>query len=328
MRQVETTPSCDRCRGAGWIVETSQEAEVVVPCPECHTRARRRRLLANAGIPARYENKGFEEYQAMHPRQNQALAASRRFVEEYPGIDRGLLLVGPCGVGKTHLTVAILKQLIRNMLVPGRFVDEAELLRRLQYSYSAGAPETERDVLIPLMEVELLVWDDLGTGRPTEWVAETIRTVINHRYTNNKITLFSTNWPLSADRPSAGKLDQRIQEKTLAERIGKRLLSRIQEMCRTIEIEGVDFRTEISKPGRDTLARRRERFRTTENPGSLDVRALLECQSCGSKKEVRVLEQREKEERDGIRSLDVSAMCQACDSQIIANFKDGRLEYL
>jgi DNA replication protein DnaC len=176
-----------------------------------------------------------------------------QYVEEFPNVPRGLLFAGPCGVGKTHLSVAILKTLIQEQMVAGTFVDEAELLRRLQYSYGPGSPETEREVMLLLSEVDLLVWDDLGTGRPTEWVQETIRTVINHRYTYKKLTILSTNWPLQPKTRSSSrseKLNTTIKD-TLEERIGRRLFSRIMEMCEVVQMDGPDFRTDIDKAGKD-----------------------------------------------------------------------------
>ena len=123
-------------------------------------------------------------------------------------------------------------------------MDEAELLRRLQYSYGPNSPETEREVLLPLSEIDLLVWDDLGTGRPTEWVRETIRTVINHRYTYKKHTILSTNLLLQpqTEKPSRSRTLTEKIPRTLAESIGLPLYSRIMEMCEIVQIKGPDFR--------------------------------------------------------------------------------------
>ena len=222
-------------------------AETAIPCPNCGSETRLQKLLRNAQIPPRYFGKDLKAYQAFdNNSQDRAAKRSVDYVEAFPNVPRGLLFVGPCGVGKTHLCVAILKVLIQEKRITGRFVDEAELLRRLQYSYGPGSAETEREVLVPLRDVDLLVWDDLGTGRATEWVGETIRTILNYRYTYNKQTVLSSNWPLNppAERPFGS---QGPGTQTLAERIGKRLFSRIMEMCEIVEIEGPDFRTEIHK---------------------------------------------------------------------------------
>ncbi|MDA2933814.1 ATP-binding protein [Acidobacteria bacterium AH-259-D05] len=249
----QATETCSTCRGSGWLVKTQEAVETVVPCPECRAQERLHRLLEKAAIPPRYFDRGFEEYSFHNKLQQRAQMRAIEYVEAFPDVPRGLLFAGPCGVGKTHLSVAILKTLIQEKMVTASFVDEAELLRRLQYSYGPDSPETEREVLIPLSEVDLLVWDDLGTGRPTDWVRETIRTVINHRYTYKKQTILSTNWPLQPETKSSQRsrvLTEKIQE-SLAERIGLRLFSRIMEMCEIVEIEGPDFRTDIDKAGKD-----------------------------------------------------------------------------
>ena len=249
----QATETCSTCRGSGWLVKTQNGVETVAPCPDCRSQAQLQKLLEKAAIPPRYFDRGFEEYSFHHPLQQEAAKRAIDYVNDFPSVPRGLLFAGPCGVGKTHLSVAILKTLIQEKMVKAKFVDEAELLRRLQYSYGPGSPETEREVLLPLSEIDLLVWDDLGTGRPTEWVRETIRTVINHRYTYKKQTILSTNWPLQTESkrpPTSQGLTKPIKE-TLAERIGQRLFSRIMEMCEIVEIDGPDFRTDIDKAGKD-----------------------------------------------------------------------------
>lgn len=259
--KTQPAQACSACRGSGWLIKTQDGVESVVPCPDCRAQEHLRQLLKRAAIPPRYFDKGFEEYFfRKNTLQERALKSAIQYVENFPNVHRGLLFSGPCGVGKTHLSVAILKTLIQEKMVAGTFVDEAELLRRLQYSYGPGSPETEREVMLPLSEIDLLVWDDLGTGRPTEWVQETIRTVINHRYTHQKLTILSTNWPLQPKARSSSRSDQSNTaiKDTLEERIGRRLFSRIMEMCEVVRIDGPDFRTDIDKAGRDSQQEKTE----------------------------------------------------------------------
>ena len=141
---------------------------------------------------------GFDTFSTPHPSLGPAQRRAIEFVEAFPALDRGLFFIGPCGVGKTHLSVAVLKAIVAEHDVSARFVDEAELLRSLQYSYGRDSRATEEELLRPLRRADLLIWDDLGTGRPTDWVRETIHTIVNHRYTNQRLTVFSSNWRLSA----------------------------------------------------------------------------------------------------------------------------------
>lgn len=324
MDRIDATASdvCETCLGAGWTVSQGEGGEEARPCPDCRSRNKLQRLLDRAGIPRRYRHRDpFGAYKVHHPLQGRALALAKRFVERFPVLDRGLLFVGPCGVGKTHLAVAILQSIIQQKKVPGRFVDEAELLRRLQYSYGPDSPETEREVMIPLMEVELLVWDDLGTGRPTEWVAETIRTVINRRYTHNKTTILTTNLPLEPHQTPAADSRPRGAE-NLRDRIGVRLYSRILEMCQEVRVEGPDFRTQLSK-----AAEEKEEAQPTVPAASLDVRPLLRCPSCRSR---RIKELDRAESGHGAdRSLDLAAQCEACGKRISAKYtvRTGKMEY-
>jgi len=254
-----TVKSCHRCEGTGWLLVEEEGLETVSACPECRTQAKSLQRLESAVIPPRYTEQGFDTFSTPDPRLRTAQLRAIEFVDAFPTSDRGLLFVGPCGVGKTHLSVAILKAIVAKHDVSARFVDEAELLRSLQYSYGRDSRATEEELLRPLRRSDLLIWDDLGTGRPTEWVRETIHTIVNHRYTNQRLTVFSSNWRL----PEKAGVETVSREPTLTDRIGERLYSRILEMCEIIEMKGPDFRKEVHKAGQDFRRRRRGR-----DPGS------------------------------------------------------------
>ena len=242
---------CPDCRGSGWFLVSRDGTEAVVSCPRCGVEDRLDQLLRRASIPDRYISKDFRAYHPdpKFPTQLEALTSSIQFAEAYPAVRRGLLFSGPCGVGKTHLAVAVLRNLVLEKQVSARFVDETELLRRLQYSYGPDSPETEREVLRPLYSADLLIWDDLGAGRPTEWVAETIRTILNYRYTRQKQIVLTTNLPLkSAGR---GYPENMGRGQNLAERIGAPLYSRIMEMCKVVDVRGHDARTGLHKASLD-----------------------------------------------------------------------------
>ncbi len=233
--QITPSSECPNCNGSGW--EPAENDGKVRRC-RCVESARVERLLAEARIPKRYEHCDLDAYVPNHESQKKAKIYVQRFLDKYPQIDVGLLLLGTCGVGKTHLAVALLKQVIVEKGDGGVFYDFRDLLREIQASWNSISQTSELDVLRPVLEARVLVLDELGANKPTEWVRDTIAHIINCRYNDKKLTIFTSNF---LDTPA------KAGEETLTDRIGARLRSRLYEMCREVEIHGVDFRQEIKK---------------------------------------------------------------------------------
>ena len=238
-----------------------------VPC-ECTSEDRAASVFTRARIPERYRHCDFEnfdtdlQYDLGSPSEvagwnrslEQARVVVKGFARDFPaGGEHGLLLMGPCGVGKTHLAVAALQEVMRR----GHtclYYDYRELLKEIQDSYNAESEITEMKVLDPVLSADLLLLDDLGASKPSLWALETLGHILNARYNHNRTTLATTNFldvdsprkPASrapAPRPSA-------VEDSLSERIGARIRSRLYEMCRTIEIVAPDYRKEIRQADR------------------------------------------------------------------------------
>jgi DNA replication protein DnaC len=302
---------CSTCKDTGWIMLTEDGIRSSARCPECGLTKRKARLLSAANIPAVYFDRDFDMFETRDPSQRDAITRVIDFLEKYPHVERGLLLVGPCGVGKTHLSVALLKALIEDKQVSGRFVDEAELLSRLQHSYNPDTQETEERILESLKNADLLVWDDLGTGRPTEWAKSKITEVINHRYTNCKLTVMSSNYPM----PGYGSKWKNLQSSaTLEERVGTRLFSRIMEMCEVVEVVGIDHRINIHKARMDFKVSNNAQKKSSLIPGG-----VMFCPKC-SGREITVLDEVRSSEKGKGSCIDVSGSCGSCRTLFGARF--------
>ena len=169
-----------------------------------------------------------------------------RFAQDFdPRDGTGLLIIGKIGTGKTHLAVGIVKELILNKGIPCLFYDYRELLKEIQNSYNASVQTSELDVLRPVFETDVLVLDELGAVKPTEWVWDTVSLILNTRYNDNRTTIITTNFD---DQPAAGSSASlsparaAARAETLGDRIGERMRSRLHEMCRIITLDGIDFR--------------------------------------------------------------------------------------
>lgn len=236
------------CGGSGW---KPAGPERVSRC-DCRLKLRGDTLLAAARIPRRYEhcelsNFEFEGAQAHLVR---ARMEACKFAEEYPLDNTGLLLIGSIGVGKTHLAVGIIRELIVSKGIPCLFYDYRELLKEIQNSYNDSVKATELDVLRPVFETEVLVLDELGAVKPTEWVWDTVSLILNARYNDNRTTIITTNYPDDAARDGNGtsefaRAQRAARGETLGDRIGERMRSRLHEMCRIVKMEGADFRQTI-----------------------------------------------------------------------------------
>jgi DNA replication protein DnaC len=163
-----------------------------------------------------------------------AKVLAQNFVEAYPEAPYGLLFVGPAGVGKTHLATGVLRELIEKRGVVGRFADYRDLLRAIQDSYNPVSQTSELQILRPVLDAEVLLLDELGTRRPSNWVLDTVTHLLNDRYSTQKLTLITTNYP---DEPMPWSNDH-----TLTDRVGAYARSRLYEMCREVRMEGEDFR--------------------------------------------------------------------------------------
>ena len=226
--KTEDTGVCEECFGTGTKLDPVKGA---IPCP-CRRPDRFKKLLAAARIPPRYTKCSFKSFKsAPGTSQDNALLLAQNLVNDFP-VDRGLLFMGPAGVGKTHLAVAIIRGLIEKGFA-GIFCEFGSLLKEIQDSYNPISKSSELKVLAPIYQTDVLVLDELGATIPTDWVRDTMYQIINKRYNDQKLTIFTTNY---SDARGSDK------EQVLEDRIGTRLRSRLYEMCKKVVMDGGDYR--------------------------------------------------------------------------------------
>ena len=283
---------CPSCSGTGWKVveqrEPNGEARAfaseegaragsatgepktvwAVPC-DCTAGDRHSRLLERARLPKRYQHCNFESFDTdldysgpeaagWNRSLQQAKLEVQGFARNFPaGTEHGILLMGTCGVGKTHLAVAALEEIVLRGH-SGLFYDYRDLLKQIQDSYNPESNSTEMGVLEPVLTTEVLLLDDLGSSKPSHWALETVGHILNTRYNEHRVTLLTTNFldapaAVPSDPSAAGTRSpvgrQSPAEDSLTDRVGTRIRSRLFEMCRTVGISAPDYRKEIRHAG-------------------------------------------------------------------------------
>ena len=225
---------CPLCNGTSWKpVEATNGDGRVTRC-DCWRESVTRRLIADARIPLRYRHCTLNDFATYdNETLEEAQRRAQKLADAFPVVERGLFFLGDPGVGKTHLAVAVLKQVVLTRGARGLFYDTRDLLKMIRGTYNAVVKATELEVLRPIMEADLLVLDDLGAEKTSEWVEETLNLIVNTRYSEKRTTIFTTNYD---DNPDLTDPD------SLVFRIGVRMRSRLHEMCEFLYLDGADYR--------------------------------------------------------------------------------------
>ena len=229
---MRAAADCPDCRGTGWRTLTVGETRRAERC-DCWRTGVAQQMLARARIPARYSKCDFSTFITYENEKLQrACRKAQEFAAAFPVVDKGLLFIGPPGIGKTHVAVSVLREVVLKGM-RGVYYDTRSLLSTIRSTYNPVTRASEAEVLDEVMRAELLVLDDLGAERLTDWVEETMHLIVNTRYNEKRPTVFTTNYE---DVSDAGDLD------SLLVRVGYRLHSRLREMCEFLEYDGPDYR--------------------------------------------------------------------------------------
>ncbi len=246
---------CPVCGGSGWRPLEKDGLRAVEIC-DCKKGRDESWWMEHAGIPRRYRQCDFDHFDALNDSLRFAKIKARGFAENYPSVKGGLLFLGNPGVGKTHLAVGILKQAMLQKGVDALFCSYQDLFQRIRESYDPVSRSTESEVLGPVLNTELLLIDDLGASRFSEWSEDTITYILNHRYNEKKATILTSNLPDTAPPPDEDARERNVDRPgfagsrfrmvdTLTDRIGLRVRSRLYEMCDVITILADDFRQTV-----------------------------------------------------------------------------------
>jgi DNA replication protein DnaC len=259
---------CPLCDDTGWKPIENGGGRRVVRC-DCWREALSQKRLADANIPKRYQHCTIANFTAYNESLERAAGRAKQVADVFPAVARGLFFEGQPGVGKTHLAVAILKQAIQTAGVRGLFYDTRDLLRVIRSTYDPSIRTTELEILRPVMNADLLVLDDLGAEKTSEWVEETMNLIVNTRYNERRLTLFTSNYPDIPDDTDPN---------ALLFRIGSRMRSRLHEMCEFVSMDGADYRELPTNGGIDDLValwKTRRKHLPTPGRGGRQARAQL-----------------------------------------------------
>ena len=235
---------CRECGGTGWRARRDEGGRRVERCG-CWRQRVSQTLLAQAGIPPRYQKCNFSTF-VTYPNDDlhRAIQKARAFAEAFPVVEKGLLLIGRPGIGKTHMAVATLREVVLDKGARALYFDTRTLLSTIRSTFNPVTRTSEAEVLDRVMGAELLVLDDLGAERTTDWVEDTMNLIVNTRYNDRRPTIFTSNYK---DNPDDSDLD------SLRVRVGFRMYSRLKEMCEFLQYDGPDYREFDHKPGAEEL---------------------------------------------------------------------------
>jgi len=255
----ECTSTCPLCHGTGFVAQSDAFRAPRARCACQHALARAR-LLDTVGIPARHATSTRASFFPQDKRQTVVLGSVSQYLSAFePGNDnRGLILFGDVGRGKTHLLIALLRELVLELGVRARFVEFSHLLADLKAGFDRG--QGTAALIDPLVEVDVLGIDELGKGRATEFEAMVIDEIVSRRYNAMRPVLATSNFgPGPATGRAVGNAAAveagTSAPPTLRDRVGDRVYSRLRETCDFVPVLGDDFRerSRRGRPGRPNM---------------------------------------------------------------------------
>ena len=243
---------CARCGESGYVLVPNGTATVAQPC-SCRQLDDRIAVFNRIGVPASVALASFESFRCWSPDHAASKAAAEDFARKFRSdqATKGFLLYGRPGAGKTHLLCAALRYLALEKGVAGRYVEFMLLLSDIRAGFDSNRGHME--VLRPLIQVPVLAIDELGKERGTDWERSMLDELISRRFNSGLTTLFATNYfleerhvaetPGRVVRTRSVEFQRDAESMTLAQRVGDRIYSRLNEMCVFVKLDpGHDLR--------------------------------------------------------------------------------------
>ena len=188
------------------------------------------RVLAMSNLGERFASASFDNWKR-DPKTDNCYEAVKEYAEAFhKGETEGFCIYGTAGNGKSHLAAALVNHVIRSGHT-AVFIEVPDLFAQIKASYDSGSEYSESKILKSLSVCDLLVLDDAGAERPSEWVQEKFYQIINTRYKNRLPLVITTN-----TKDMAG----------LEPIIGFRSYDRVLEMCRPLKNSGDSYRRNIA----------------------------------------------------------------------------------
>ncbi len=233
-RVCDCSRHCELCDDLGFVIEDVNGVPTSRKC-QCRMLQDRIRLFNEARLPARYSDKTVERYEVHTKQQGFVKSMLSRYRDAFSPNAKGILLYGGTGVGKTHLVAGMVRYLTLEKGFSARFVDFFALIQQIKAGFSTQ--DSEARIIAELDRPDILVIDELGKGRATEWERTVVDSLIAQRYNSGKTLFITTNYDVREDKLGS-----------LSERVGPRVMSRLYEMCEFYALDGDDYRKMRATP--------------------------------------------------------------------------------
>ncbi len=247
-RRCDCQQACPRCNETGYTLVPTGASQVAQVC-SCRHLDERIEVFNHIGIPAAVAKASFASFKEYSPDHARAKSVADDFAKKFrpDQATKGFLLYGRPGAGKTHLLVAALRYLALEKGIPGKYVEFMLLLSDIRAGFNQN--RSHMDILRPLLHVPVLAIDELGKERGTEWERSMLDELISRRFNSGLATLFATNYFLDEGenpvREEPGRMvrtrtpdfAREAESMTLPKRVGERIHSRLNEMCRFVKLD-------------------------------------------------------------------------------------------